>query len=253
MLSKYVAYLQIANHYVAICLLCVLVTVPIIYTFGVWAEMLTMPTLTVFTANNQSVNLVPYLGYTSTVVGLVILALVPGSRQVLRLERSHRNFQVGMRDVEEAFYRAYQADRNGHFKLTAEFDAIRERFLYLKSLPELVTLEPEILALAAQMSYSGRELAQALSNTNVTRAQDFLRQRKDELARNEQMVVEMRTILQTIRQEARTLALDEQVLDSEKMRLLEAINEYLAPLGFKAISQENSVINFPVPTQTPAE
>jgi hypothetical protein len=228
-----------------------MICVPPVFGGLAWAEVVSWPVLTVTLANGTVHNAMYYVSYAVSVIGLLIFSLVPGSKRVLRLEQTHREFKISMNDVAAAFYMAFTADRNNMFMLPEKFDGTRERFEFLKSLPEFADFEPEILTLAAQMSYQARQLAKAFSTETVARAEDFLRQRKHELDRGEERVQTAQAILERVRSEARALALSEQIQDSQITRIIEAIHEQLAPLGFQVIAKPSTVVEFV--TATPAE
>ena len=52
---------------------------------------------------------------------------LPSHQRITKLETSHRSFQIGMEDVAKAYAIAHAQDRSGVFKLSGEFDAVRER------------------------------------------------------------------------------------------------------------------------------
>ena len=90
------------------------------------------------------------------------------------------HFRVTMSDVAQAYQAAHAADREGVFELTSEFDSVRERIEYLRRHPDLGSLQPELLEMAAQMSHESRDLAEIYSTERVERARHFLRQRQEE-------------------------------------------------------------------------
>ena len=116
-----------------------------------------------------------------TLLCLMLAGFLPGQARIMALETSHRQFRLGMEDVAQAFHLAHAADRGGVFRLKSEFDSMRERLAYMRRHPDLADLEPEILDLAAQMSFLSRALAETYSDAAVGRAKLFLRQRQQEL------------------------------------------------------------------------
>lgn len=116
---------------------------------------------------------------TALLVGLCFF--IPSNDRVLRLETSHRNFRVTMKDVAQAYQAAHAVDRTGAFELKSEFDSVRERIEYMRRHPDLERLEPEILEAAAQMSHESRALAEIYSTERVERARRFLQQRQEEV------------------------------------------------------------------------
>lgn len=130
-----------------------------------------------------------------TAVALALLVYLPAHGRMMALETSHRSFHLGMRDVARAYAAAHSADRAGAFTLQSEFDSIRERIAFLRAHPDLDTLEPGVIELAAQMSHVSRELAQVYSDGNVARARDFLIQRQADVARFEERIAQAKTVM----------------------------------------------------------
>ena len=120
---------------------------------------------------------------------LVMVALfLPSTRRVLQLEASHRAFEVNMDDVTRAYRAAHMADRAETFQMRREFDAVRERYQYLKDQPDMAEIDAELLTMAAQMSAQSRELAEVYSEEKVARARESLVQRHaDASALDEQL------------------------------------------------------------------
>lgn len=118
----------------------------------------------------------------ATLFCVMLAGFLPSHARIMALETSHRQFSLGMQDVAHAFQLAHAADRTGVFRLSSEFDSVRERLAYMRRHPELANLEPEILEIAAQMSHLSRALAETYSDANVGRAKMFLRQRQQEVA-----------------------------------------------------------------------
>jgi hypothetical protein len=116
-----------------------------------------------------------------TVLAIALAGFLPSQARIMALESAHRDFAMGMQDVAHAYHLAHAADRAGVFQLPSEFDSIRERLAYMRRHPDLANLEPDILELAAQMSYLSRALAETYSDANVGRAKMFLSQRQQEV------------------------------------------------------------------------
>ncbi|MFT5798258.1 MAG: hypothetical protein ACI84R_002323, partial [Candidatus Azotimanducaceae bacterium] len=119
-------------------------------------------------------------------IGLTVLAVglcffLPSNRRIIQLENSHREFSIGMDDVSRAYGAVHAADRGDTFRISSEFDSVRERLAYLRDHPDLSSLEPAILEVAAQMSHISKELAEVYSDDRITRARGFLEQRQFEL------------------------------------------------------------------------
>ena len=85
-------------------------------------------------------------------------------------------------DITRAYGAVHAADRGDAFRFSTEFDAVRERLAYLRDHPDLSSLEPALLEVAAQMSHISKELAEVYSDERVNRARSFLEQRQYEVA-----------------------------------------------------------------------
>jgi hypothetical protein len=179
------------------------------------------------------------LGFTIFVLGLCFF--VPMNDQVLRLENSHRVFRVSMWDVAQAYREAHAADRDGVFELRSEFDSVRDRLEHLRRHPDLSSLEPEILEIAAQMSHESRELAEIYSSEHVDRARTFLRQRQEEA---EQMRARVQAAQATCRELKRWLErveADEQTARAEVARLRAELEELLPVLDMRPAEPRGNI------------
>ena len=112
-------------------------------------------------------------------IGITILAVgicffLPSNSRIIELENSHRQFSIGMNNVSRAYGAVRAADRGDAFRLSNKFDSVRERLVYLRDHPELSSLEPAVLEVAAQMPHISKELAEVYSNDRVARARGFL-------------------------------------------------------------------------------
>lgn len=145
---------------------------------------------------------------------------------------------------------AHGADRRGAFALSREFDAVRARMDHLKNHPDLSDLEPEILELAAQMSFAARDLARTCSEDRVIRAKGFLKQRQEGAGRIAerlhpawQICGELRRWLTDVEAEERR--------NSAALRRLEAdLRELLPGLGYEVDDwREPNVV--PLPQKQP--
>jgi len=156
---------------------------------------------------------------------LAILALVPGTARVRRLEAAHREFRVGMEDVTRAYWAAHAADRAGVFALHREFDAVRERFEFLRRHPDLSELEPELLELAAQMSTEARELARLYSDEKVARAEAMLLERRTEADRTGRLIERAHVVTRDLRRALAEVEMEEDVLRSRIAMLRDELEE----------------------------
>ena len=163
---------------------------------------------------------------------LLLCVFLPSNARMLRLERSHRSFQIGMEDVKRAYALAHAADRSGVFSLSSEFESIRQRMVLLRQHPDLGHLEPELLELAAQMSFQSRDLARAYSDDKVARARAFLTARQSDA---ENLAERIRLARMTC-DELRKWLIDietEERRNHDQIRRLEAdLREILPGLGY---------------------
>jgi hypothetical protein len=119
------------------------------------------------------------LAFTTFCVALAFY--IPSNTRILQLERSHRRFRITMNDVARAYRLSHEQDRAGLFKTGSEFDSVRERIAMMREHPDLASLEPAVLEVAAQMSHEARELAEVYSGKKIERARMFLKQRQQEV------------------------------------------------------------------------
>ena len=172
---------------------------------------------------------------------VTLCGFLPASGRVMQLETSHRRFQTSMEDVARAYYVAHSADRQGVFRLTNEFDAVRERLAFLRNHPDLSALEPEVIELAAQMSHVGRDLARIYSDEKVATARNLLAQRGDQAARIEADVIRaMRVTEELVASLANVEGQEEQVA-ARITRLRTELDVLLPRLGLAAEPAERTV------------
>lgn len=169
-------------------------------------------------------------------IGLTVLAVLlcfylPANARIMALETSHRRFTLGMQDVARAYAMAHAADREGLFRMSSEFDAVRERLAWLRSHPDLGSLEPDLLEVAAQMSHISQELADIYSNDKVARARAFLRQRQQEVETFNARLDQAKAISQELRHWAHEVDLEESVAASQLQRLRDELRAVLPELG----------------------
>ncbi len=159
---------------------------------------------------------------------LVLLALfIPSAQRVLRLETSHRRFEIDMDDITRAYRAAHWADRKEMFDMHREFDAVRERYQHLKSQPELAEMDAELLTIAAQMSEQTRDLAEVYSEAKVARVRESLLQRRTD-------AMNLETRIQQTFAELRELKRLMQDVDAEEGKVaakLQTLREEVAEIG----------------------
>ena len=161
---------------------------------------------------------------------VALLFYLPAARKVMALDHAHRRFQVTMEDVTKAYYIAHSEDRSGIFTMSSEFDAVRERMMYLKDHPSLATLEPDIIDVAAQMSTVSRDLAEVYSDAKVTRARTVLRQRQNEIMDLQDRIVQARKITDELKRWNSQVSVEESIADAQLSQLCEDLEEILPEL-----------------------
>ncbi len=173
----------------------------------------------------------------SSLTGLVVLLafFLPSTRRILTLENSHRSFQLGMHDVARAYHHAHAADRADAFKLSSEFDSVRERLVYLRQHPDLGSLEPEVLEAAAQMSHISKELSDTYSDEALARARDFLRQRQSEVERFNSRLDQAKIVATELKHWLHEVDLEESVAASQLERLRDELREVMPELGVQVM------------------
>lgn len=156
-----------------------------------------------------------YMQIGFTVVMAMVASFLPTAIRMSLLENSHRNFHLKMEDVAKAYYYCHAADRSGVFELSSEFDAVRERLAYLRDHPELGNLEPGILEVAAQMSVTAKDLAANYSDANVGRAKLFLRQRQEEVSKQQKRIKSALRVFSEIE------SWDQKIIENERVNAVQ--------------------------------
>lgn len=180
-------------------------------------------------------------------IGLTVLAVLlcfylPSNARIMRLENSHRRFEIGMQDVARAYAIAHSADRENLFQLSSEFDAVRERLAYLRGHPELESLEPALLEMAAQMSHISRELADVYATDKVERARAFLKQRQEEVAQFNIRLEKAKELTTELRHWVHEVELEESVAASQLQRLQDELREIMPELGHEEILRADGTV-----------
>ena len=171
-------------------------------------------------------------------VGLAVLlvalaSFLPATHRVLSLERSHRDFQICMSDVADAYAACHAADRADTFRMAGEFDSVKERILFLRRHPDLGNLEPDVLEAAAEMSQASRELARIYSDENVARARAFLDQRQQEIETFRDRIAEAHATFGDLERRLRTVEGEERAMDDQLAQLERTLGDTLDKLGFQ--------------------
>ncbi len=193
------------------------------------------------------VNVAPALIGAGFVVAVLFLAYMPSHWRMLALENGHRSFRMRMEDVTQAYMIAHQGDRSGLFETASEFDAVRDRILFLRDHPDLGELEPDVMDVAAQMSRVSEELATRYSDDKVARAQGFLAERRAEAVAMDARIEDaldvtrrMRRLIEAVEMEERVATSRLEQLRDELDRLLPSFD--LAPTAPARSAQKASVV-----------
>jgi hypothetical protein len=190
------------------------------------------------------------LGLTAFMVLLCLF--LPANSRMARLERSHRTFAMGLEDVAHAYRIAHAADRAGVFALSGEFEAVRARLKHLREHPDLAHLEPELLQLAAEMSFQTRDLARTYSDARVARARDFLRQRQEEVQSLTDRLTLARQTTDELRRWLTDIEAEERQAEQQIKRLEADLREILPQLGYALEAddpRDATVVQLPKPAK----
>lgn len=179
-------------------------------------------------------------------VALLLCAYLPGNWRMLQLENSHRTFQIRMEDVANAYWAVHEADRSGVFKLASEYDAVKERMIFLRDHPDLGHLEPEVLEVAAQMGRISEELAERYSDDAVARATDFLARREMEVTQMQARLETAQAASTELRRWHDRVEVEEAVARSQMARLREELDTLLPAMGLELTERPD-----PQPTLSP--
>ena len=194
-------------------------------TILAFAGLLPWPTVTV---TYGAVDL-PWFGQALQVGLTALLVLLartfPSAHRVTRLEATHRRFEIGMDDITRAYRAAHMADRAEMFGMQREFDAVRERYKYLRELPELAEIDAELLTVAAQMSEQSRELAQSFSDEKVARAKESLKQRLRDTETLQSRIQSAHAAIREIRRLTDEVDIEESTVAAQMQRLREELAE----------------------------
>lgn len=164
------------------------------------------------------------IGLTALLV--LIACILPSARRVMRLETTHRRFEVDMDDVTRAYRAAHMADRAEMFEMRREFDAVRERYRFLSEHPELGDMDAELLTIAAQMSEQSRDLAAEYSDEKVARAKDSLRQRLKDSEVLKNRIQGAFAAVREIRRMMEEVDVEESTVASQLQRLREELADF---------------------------
>ncbi len=186
-----------------------------------------------------------------TALILMLVFYLPSNARMMALENTHRKFTMNMQDVAGAYQVAHAADRSGAFVLSSEFDAVKERIAFLRDHPDLQSLEPQVLELAAQMSQISQELADTYSEAKVARARTFLQQRQEEIEQFQQRIEEAQIIQHELRQWTRDIEIEESIAKSQLARLRDELFDLLPELSAQLQSSPDDKTAASVVAMTP--
>jgi hypothetical protein len=177
-------------------------------------------------------------------IGLAVLAVgicffLPSNWRIMRLETSHRDFAIKMDDVARAYATVHAADRADTFRMSSEFDSVRERLAYLRDHPDLSTLEPSLLEIAAQMSHISRELATVYADDKIDRARNFLKQRQQEIDQFNARLVQAKNISTEMKHWLHEVELEESVASAQLDRLRAEMREIMPEIGLERVFSES--------------
>ncbi len=152
-----------------------------------------------------------------------------------------------MEDVAKAYAIAHAQDRSGVFKLSGEFDAVRERLGFLRDQPDLAQLEPSMLEAASQMSHISAELAATYSDRKVERARTVLKERQHEIGEFNQRLEEAKIVSTELKGWLGQVEMDESVARAQIDRLVDDLADVLPALGLEVVERnvEDTVVVLP--------
>ena len=189
-----------------------------------------------------------YVQIALTALAIALCFFLPTNRRIMKLEGSHRDFTITMQDVSRAYADVHAKDREQVFKMSSEFDAVRERISYLRDHPDLSTLEPSVLEVASQMSHISRELASVYADDKVARARQFLRQRQEETEAFKSRIAQAQVVCGELKQWLHEVEMEENVAHAQLEQLRAEMHEILpelderseAPTGFNGTKSVNT-------------
>lgn len=173
----------------------------------------------------------------ATVFFLLLAVYVPSNRHVMMLEASHRAFAISMDDITRAYTAAHLADRREVFRMEREFDAIRERFEFLRAHPDLPEIDGELLTIAAQMSEQSRDLANAFSEEKVSRARNSLVERRKDAEELEARIQAANAVSRELRRDLDDVEFAESSVASQMRRLREELFDLEARIGLNSANR----------------
>lgn len=163
------------------------------------------------------------LGITALLITVALF--LPSTRRVMQLETSHRTFDINMDDVTKAYRAAHMADRAETFQMRREFDAVRERYQFLKDHPDLADMDAELLTIAAQMSEQSRDLAKVYSDEKVSRARESLKQRLVDAETLQERIQQAHSDMRELKRMMEDVDVEESSIQAQLQRLRAEVTE----------------------------
>lgn len=245
-LRSVLAMAQSFAHGLVVLLACGLLGATVLSAFGVlpWLDLTALLGLPVLPQIGMGLQ----IGFAA--FALILCLFLPANARMARLERSHRSFAMGLEDVAQAYRLAHAADRAGVFALSGEFAAMRARIEYLKTHPDLAELEPELLQLAAEMSFQTRDLARTYSDARVARARGILKQRQEEVQALLDRIDMARRTTEDLRRWLTDIEAEERQAELQIKRLEADLRDILPQLGYALEAddpRETTVVQLPKP------
>lgn len=229
------SFLQIQQFFQRVALVAVVLFAVVVIGTTVAAVLGLAPWLS-FTASYGE-TAVPYAGVIAQLflaaLAMSLCVYLPSNRRILELEKSHRNFHISMDDVTRAYLAAHKADKDALFTLSREFDSVRERILHLRNHPDLHSLEPSVLEVAAQMSHESRDLAEVYSDEKVERAHTFLRQRQREIEDYREQIALTQQTCAELKHWSQQVNVEDSVVAAQMQRLEADLAEILPLIGYE--------------------
>lgn len=182
-----------------------------------------------------------------TVFAVCLCFFLPSARRTMQLENTHRDFAINMNDITRAYGAVHAADRGDAFRFSTEFDSVRERLAYLRDHPDLSSLEPALLEVAAQMSHISKELAEVYSDERVNRARSFLEQRQYEVDQFNSRLDHAKSVSAEFKHWLTNVELEEAVAAAQLDRLRAEMREVLPELGLETIVATDNTVTKMVP------
>ena len=127
---------------------------------------------------------------------------------------------------------------------------MRARIEYLKTHPDLAELEPELLQLAAEMSFQTRDLARTYSDARVARARSILKQRQEEVQALLDRIDMARRTTEDLRRWLTDIEAEERQAELHIKRLEADLRDILPQLGYALEAddpRETTVVQLPKP------